>query len=674
MAATYNFKSMQSVPTSKDLIDVVLSRTQRKTPTVIHARYAIKRIREFYMRKVKFAQQTFRDKLSQIINDFPRLEDIHPFYAELINILYDKDHYKLALGQINIARHIIDNLAKDYVKLMKFGDSLFRCKQLKRAALGRMCTLMRKQSASLAYLEEVRQHLARLPAIDPNTRTLILTGYPNVGKSSFINKVTRANVEVQPYPFTTKSLFVGHMDYKYLKWQVIDTPGILDKPLEERTVIEMQAITALAHLNCCVLYFVDISGQCGHTIQSQVTLFNSIKPLFVNKPLVVVANKIDVIAMDKLHPEDRATLESIQAERNTSIVPMSNVTEEGIFNVKVTACDKLLEHRVSTKLHSKKADEVANRIHITMPKPRDHKERGVFIPESVVAKRSEQTMEDEENQRLTERDLEREHGGPGVYNPDYRKHFLLADPEWKTDIVPEIMDGRNVADFVDPDIDAMLEELEREEDELQRQAEEAGIMEEEEDVDDGLDDEEREDLLQEIRSKKKLMKQEAQLNRNHSRVSMPRTDKSIPFQKVHERLSSMGIDSSKIKERISRRRQDEEEEDGDQEDDRVLGKKRGRSRSRSRSQGIALATLDEDNKGDRSRSRSKSRAASSLPPGADGFRNVKQRLQVTKIAQKEQKKKFGQFGKTGESDRFIGTKMPKHLFSGKRGSGKTDRR
>ena len=49
---------------------------------------------------------------------------------------------------------------------------------------------------------------------------LFSTGFPNVGKSSFINKVTRADVEVQPYAFTTKSLYVGHTDYKYLRWQV----------------------------------------------------------------------------------------------------------------------------------------------------------------------------------------------------------------------------------------------------------------------------------------------------------------------------------------------------------------------------------------------------------------------------------------------------------------------
>ena len=90
-----------------------------------------------------------------------------------------------------------------------------------------------------------------------------------------MNKVTRANVDVQPYAFTTKSLFVGHMDYKYLRWQVIDTPGILDHPLEERNTIEMQAVTALAHLKCCVIYFLDLSCQCGFSIEQQVSLFNN---------------------------------------------------------------------------------------------------------------------------------------------------------------------------------------------------------------------------------------------------------------------------------------------------------------------------------------------------------------------------------------------------------------
>lgn len=35
-------------------------------------------------------------------------QEIHPFFADLLNILYDKDHYKLALGQLNTAKHLID--------------------------------------------------------------------------------------------------------------------------------------------------------------------------------------------------------------------------------------------------------------------------------------------------------------------------------------------------------------------------------------------------------------------------------------------------------------------------------------------------------------------------------------------------------------------------------------
>ena len=88
------------------------------------------------------ARRSYQERLTQIVTDFPRLEDIHPFYADLVNVLYDRDHFKLALGQINIARQLIDSVGKDYVKLLKYGDSLYRCKCLKRAALGRMCTVI----------------------------------------------------------------------------------------------------------------------------------------------------------------------------------------------------------------------------------------------------------------------------------------------------------------------------------------------------------------------------------------------------------------------------------------------------------------------------------------------------------------------------------------------------
>jgi len=92
----------------------------------------------------------------------------------------------------------------------------------------------------------MRQHPLRPPSIDPNTRTLPICSFSNVGKFSFINKIIRAGVQVQPYTFTTKSLFVDHTDNKFLRLQVVNTPGILDHRLEDRNTIEKRTIAALA--------------------------------------------------------------------------------------------------------------------------------------------------------------------------------------------------------------------------------------------------------------------------------------------------------------------------------------------------------------------------------------------------------------------------------------------
>jgi nucleolar GTP-binding protein len=43
----------------------------------------------------------------------------------------------------------------------------------------------------------------------------------------------------------------------------------------------------------------------------------------------------------------------------------------------------------------------------------------------------------------------------------------LEDPDWKYDIQPEVLDGKNVADFIDVDIMEKLEALEREEEKLE---------------------------------------------------------------------------------------------------------------------------------------------------------------------------------------------------------------
>jgi nucleolar GTP-binding protein len=149
--ASYNFKNITPIPNSDEFVNIVLSKTQRKTPTQVHPNYKIQRIRGFYIRKVKFCTTLTTDKLAKILSDFPKLEDLHPFFGDLINILYDRDHYKIALGQINNLKNVLDNIAKDYIKLLKYGDSAYRCKMLKRAALGRIVTALKKMKNSFTY-------------------------------------------------------------------------------------------------------------------------------------------------------------------------------------------------------------------------------------------------------------------------------------------------------------------------------------------------------------------------------------------------------------------------------------------------------------------------------------------------------------------------------------------
>jgi len=637
------------------------------------AGWAIQRIRQFYMRKVKFTQSNWNDRISAILSEFPKVDDIHPFYADLMNVLYDKDHYKLALGQLHTAKNLMDKVAQDYVRLLKYGDSLYRCKQLKRAALGRMCTLVKRQAPSLAYLEQVRQHLSRLPSIDPNTRTLLVCGYPNVGKSSFMNKVTRADVEVQPYAFTTKSLFVGHTDYKYLRWQVIDTPGILDRPLEERNTIEMQSITALAHLRAAVLYVVDISEQCGFTLEQQATLFHSISPLFSNKPVLIVMNKIDAKSIEDLTEEHKDILNKMghEAARVSAgasagaaiaptldgvLVPMSTLTEVGIKNVKTLACDRLLASRVEVKLKSKRVTDVAERLHVAMPKQRDRVARPPVIPPGVEAARVRREFSEK---KKTERDLQEENGGAGVYSQDLRKRWDLEDDAWKYDIMPEIMDGHNIADFIDPDIDAKLEALEREEEEEAARAAEQGIGMMEDDL-----------TPEEIETLGAIRHRKAKLVADHRRkrkagtnaAQMPRTadaERSRTSTRMDKELSGMGLDPSAAIERAR-----------SQSRGRDLRKKRARNQSEvSKEQGSAVRK-----RSSKSRSMSRGRALSlAEPEPGKGLRDSVQRNKAIKMNDRAQTR-MGRMARKGEADRHIPDLKPKHLFSGKRPKGTTDRR
>lgn len=683
------------------------------------------------MRKIKFTQQTIADRLTRMLADFPRLSDIHPFYSDLCNTLYDRDHYKLALGQINTAKQLVDSVARDMIRMVKYGDSLYRCKCLKRAALGRMCTILKRQKASLSYLEEVRKHMSRLPALDPNTRTLLMCGLPNVGKSSFMNKITRANVDVQPYAFTTKSLFVGHTDYKYLRWQVIDTTGILDHPLEQRNTIEMQAITALAHLTCSVLYFMDISEQCGFTVEAQCNLFKSIQPLFANKQLIVVINKIDAQPWETLEQDRKTMIETLVKESgsNTSMMHMSNISEEGVSQVKNHACDKLLASRVDSRVSGNKVDSVMNRLQVAYPTARDGVTREAFIPESVKKAREagekktsgksrvgyaptvddrdkdsdeeqDETPSESEDEMMdaggnlgtrkkTARELMWENGGPGVWAPDYREQYDLEDPEWRFDAIPQILDGKNIADYVDPDIDAKLQLLEEEEERLQAEYTAANM--EKMDDDESLDEMEKAQVG-EIRDRVKIMRTYKERSGGRNRPALPREIRGrikdchddgakLKASAIEKRMSKVGVDATQMLERGRKReregprekrrksraaKDDAEMEDapapaaGDGESDEEMKDGRGLSKG---------AIKRQRKEREQSVRRSKSQARSHSRPRTASEMGLKDD-EMIKVAKKEEAKGQNRwFGGSGEGDHTKAVHLVKWMNTGKKRNG-----
>jgi nucleolar GTP-binding protein len=357
MADVGKFAGIPRIPTAEEVVDGVdgeikaaaeeLQQEGEPTPEVNAG--------QLHAEKVERAWRGFSSRLSRVLDGFPELDDLHPFYGDLFNVLFDRDHFAVARGHIAAANAGVSTAGRDCsARLLEAGGTLEHCKALEREAFEKMCETVKESGNALAYLEEVRQHLGRLPNLDPRARTLILTGFPNVGKSSFMNKISRADVEVQPFSFTTKSLFVGQTDYRYIRFQCIDTPGLLDHPLEERNALEMQAIAAIAHLPAVIIFIFDISEECGYSVADQISLLDSIRPLFANKAVVVVLNKTDARPFSELSEDDQRLIneavERVGAPEIVRCVHTSMLSDEGVEETKSTACDLLLAQRVRAQL------------------------------------------------------------------------------------------------------------------------------------------------------------------------------------------------------------------------------------------------------------------------------------------------------------------------------------
>ena len=117
--------------------------------------------------------------------------------------------------------------------------------------------------------------LRRLPDVDAAEPLALMAGAPNVGKSSLVAALSTGRPEVNCYPFTTKGVSLGHIlvgNDRANRLQLMDTPGLLDRPDHARNQIERQTLAALAHLQPLVVFVIDPDPSADMPLDRQLSL------------------------------------------------------------------------------------------------------------------------------------------------------------------------------------------------------------------------------------------------------------------------------------------------------------------------------------------------------------------------------------------------------------------
>jgi len=296
------FLSFFHVPNSKELLDIAFSRAMKSSAQVSKNAPILLKAKKKELKRIKVAIEELVERILVIIKKVPIIDELPDFYKELASLLVDVDELKLTLGKLNGILPILHKLEREYSKKLSQIEAPKDADQIRRSAFGRISSIIEKQNKNLEYLNSVRGRLREIPSIDDSLHCIVVAGYPNVGKSSFVKQIsTNKKIEVQEYPFTTKKLIMGHFDierrFDKIKLQFLDTPGILDRPMAKRNNIELQAILALRLVSDLIFYVFDPTPACGYSIDSQLDLYYEVKNSFTEKgeiQMVIIFNKMDL--------------------------------------------------------------------------------------------------------------------------------------------------------------------------------------------------------------------------------------------------------------------------------------------------------------------------------------------------------------------------------------------
>lgn len=284
-------KRISPVPSAEELLDRAFRRAKKARGK---GRNALDRRKSRSVAAVNAFVQALRQALRRVQDEFPSLESLPPFYAELVDVLAGADVLRRHLGSLRWADGKIREVARDARRAIRRASDLQGVERGRKACYGRVSSVIDELAGSLEALEDTRLRLKPLPTVDPTLPTIVIAGAPNVGKSQLVQALSSGRPRIASYPFTTLDLSLGHFEAGRVRYQVMDTPGLLDRPLHERNEVERQALVSLRHVADLILFLLDPTGTCGYPLETQEALLVELRAAFPETPFLEVENKADV--------------------------------------------------------------------------------------------------------------------------------------------------------------------------------------------------------------------------------------------------------------------------------------------------------------------------------------------------------------------------------------------
>ncbi|MFA6072612.1 MAG: GTPase [Candidatus Woesearchaeota archaeon] len=283
-----NLKGLDQVRNGKFYLDAALGKMRTAKPGTI-PKDKTKKKELIEKEKLRSLRTSLKDQMSRIVSSFPDFNNLPEFYDRLIDTSLDKDRLRKSLSTLSWSGDKIEELLADTLKKMTNAQET-AVERHKKAFIGRVASIMKRLNPHLDYLESARRILLTFPSVKTDTYTLCISGFPNVGKSTLLTKITTARPEIGSYAFTTKSLNIGYFDSRFEKVQVIDSPGTLAR-FEKMNGIEQQAYLALKYVADIIVFVFDLSEP--YPIDDQLRLYENVKEM--EKPIIIYFSKLDIL-------------------------------------------------------------------------------------------------------------------------------------------------------------------------------------------------------------------------------------------------------------------------------------------------------------------------------------------------------------------------------------------